>query len=557
MTESSEAQAKRKDLPKMAAPDGGYGWVVVFAYFLIVGPSATTPMVFGLVYRDVFAELNLSPTEISVLLNINAAVGFGFALFNGPLIRRFGYRKMAVLGTTLNAGGLVFTSAAVSLVQIVVAYGIIASLGMGMMLQASQVAINSYFQARKSRAMGLAMTAVGACAILLPQLMVAVMGSYGSRGAGLVLAGVMLQALVGAALLQPVRHHARRRRQHVDPRRPPAPSRDEINKNENFDEGNEVNKSQNFTKSLNLVQNGGTVTHDEKIDSDTEPFIKPNNDVSLKMTPMSSKEGSEETTVLLASHGDHPEDGKAIKENNAEPSRPPPRRTLTSDRSDGDHIENKGILAIFLSKISTVLDLGIMTNALYANVIVSMSLAFASETNFSIMTPLILASMGFEAGQVATIMSSMAIIDIFARLLTPFAMERLKINLRTVYFVSIIFLIVFRSILVLLNSFRSVLVLGAGLGIAKGIRNVYTNIVIPSYVPIERLASAIGLHMAFSALLFLSFGPILGKVVEAAGNYHASVHTINGITVVAVAMWLWDLLVSGRRRSRPAAGTAP
>lgn len=55
------------------------------------------------------------------------------------------------------------------------------------------------------------------------------------------------------------------------------------------------------------------------------------------------------------------------------------------------------------------------------------------------------------------------------------------------------------------------LIVGVALGIAKGIRTVYMNLVIPSYVPLERLASASGIQMLANGIFLISFGPLIGK----------------------------------------------
>lgn len=48
------------------------------------------------------------------------------------------------------------------------------------------------------------------------------------------------------------------------------------------------------------------------------------------------------------------------------------------------------------------------------------------------------------------------------------------------------------------------------LGIGKGIRSVYMSIVIPSYIPIERLASASALQLFINGIVTLCLGPISG-----------------------------------------------
>lgn len=51
-----------------------------------------------------------------------------------------------------------------------------------------------------------------------------------------------------------------------------------------------------------------------------------------------------------------------------------------------------------------------------------------------------------------------------------------------------------------------------GLGISKGIRSVYTALVIPGYVPLHKLASATGLQMVMNGILLLICGPLLGTL---------------------------------------------
>lgn len=65
--------------------------------------------------------------------------------------------------------------------------------------------------------------------------------------------------------------------------------------------------------------------------------------------------------------------------------------------------------------------------------------------------------------------------------------------------------------LLLFTDYTSLLGVALALGIAKGVRTVYMSLVIPSYVPIERLASASGLQMMMNGVFILIGGPALGK----------------------------------------------
>jgi hypothetical protein len=56
-----------------------------------------------------------------------------------------------------------------------------------------------------------------------------------------------------------------------------------------------------------------------------------------------------------------------------------------------------------------------------------------------------------------------------------------------------------------------VLVVAVALGVSKGVRTVYMTLVIPSYVPIERLAAAAGIQMVVNGILLMAFGPLIGQ----------------------------------------------
>lgn len=65
-------------------------------------------------------------------------------------------------------------------------------------------------------------------------------------------------------------------------------------------------------------------------------------------------------------------------------------------------------------------------------------------------------------------------------------------------------------VLIIFASPSAFLWIAVALGIAKGVRTVYMSLVIPSSVPLERLAAAAGLQMVVNGVFILIGGPILG-----------------------------------------------
>lgn len=80
---------------------------------------------FGLLFKDTFANMGLSHTDRSTIMNTNSAVMMLMGLVNGPLLRHFSFRKVALMGATLASLGLILTATATSFTQYLIYYGFI------------------------------------------------------------------------------------------------------------------------------------------------------------------------------------------------------------------------------------------------------------------------------------------------------------------------------------------------------------------------------------------------------------------------------------------------
>lgn len=72
------------------------------------------------------------------------------------------------------------------------------------------------------------------------------------------------------------------------------------------------------------------------------------------------------------------------------------------------------------------------------------------------------------------------------------------------------FWIIFFTAMMLTSDYIWMLVICSALGVAKGIRSVYMSIVIPSYIPIDRLASASAIQLFGNGIVMMCVGPALG-----------------------------------------------
>lgn len=183
-------------------------------------------------------------------------------------------------------------------------------------------------------------------------------------------------------------------------------------------------------------------------------------------------------------------------------------------------------------------DFDLLSDPIYVNISLGLSIAFVSEMNFTIMLPFILNERSLDTNSIAVLLSILAGADIVSRFISPFFGQSIKSKVRIVYLMSLfsgIFCrmcecLAFHKILIArgawlyvthvtvsgflyAESYFSTVVVIFALGVTKGIRTVYTALVIPTYVPLPKLASATGLQMVNNGLLFFIFGPLMGNII--------------------------------------------
>lgn len=60
------------------------------------------------------------------------------------------------------------------------------------------------------------------------------------------------------------------------------------------------------------------------------------------------------------------------------------------------------------------------------------------------------------------------------------------------------------------TGFIPVIIMAIGIGFAKGFRSVFTSLIVPSYIPLERLADATGIQTVVNGIILMALGPLMG-----------------------------------------------
>ncbi|KAK3924978.1 Monocarboxylate transporter 12, partial [Frankliniella fusca] len=538
---------------------------------------------FGLVFRDVLLDLGMSTTKITVLLNVNNAFGLALGLFNGPILRRFSYRKVALFGSTLVFGGMVLTAFARSFIEFLICYGIIVSAGYNLTMASFSYAVNSYFRKRRSEAMGFAMTVTGLGPVFMPLLISLAMKMYGARGTALLLGGLSLHSVVGACLLQPVRWHLVKTVPEDAEK-----DKEQEQQQEQQQEQEMVDMSLRSEPLLAAVaeqseegEGPASVTEvDDVEDHGADDGGKTPMLARRRFSTASHKSGaaalsrttSHEHGGLAASvwasmasiNADPADFGGSILALNAEEKAPTNGTTngLHKGEANGsaklpeEDAEPAATLPLWrrwLRAVVLFFDLNLLRDPIFLNMVLGLSIAVFAEINFSMLTPFILGERHFETQEIATFVTCIAVADIIFRFLAPFVKRICKQPVRVMYITSLVLLILTRTVLVFSYSFEALIGVMLALGVAKGLRTVYWVLVIPDNVPIERVPSAQGLQSITNGIVFMALGPLIGVVKDVLGNYNHVIITFNVMTAITVVMWLTEFaILRVRRRSRSA-----
>ncbi|XP_073834417.1 uncharacterized protein [Musca autumnalis] len=571
---------KRRDKsdlgPDFIAPDGGWGWVVCMAAGLSNLSLFPALMQYGLVYRQRMVRLDFDAKQIATIINAMLAISSLVGLVNGAMFRRFSFRQVALTGSVMVFTGILLTVFCETFIQYIVCYSTIYGIGLGLTMSANALAVNVYFQKKRRRATGFSWTLTGLGPIIFPHITIFLLNFYGSQGTILVYAGISLNTFLCSLTLQPVQWHT---------------SKEDTKCNTTNVDTFECDYCQNQKKRKPSIFSGEYLFNEgadlpapgyEIIESGT-PIKAGANDgwfgSKMSLTTSSSR------LMKQLSKQDSTENGGGYREDGQQNSLYRPnnfhreRKISTKSMVDGSHctcaeqkhlmqnvnktirqeeeganvqtlleeVEQNKNQMTWLQKIAVFFDLDLLKDLTFINLVVGMTIMLFGEVNFSVLTPFILNSFGYSDSQISVAMSLLAGVDIVVRFLAPFALERIKLTNSMTFAIGILAITVGRMAVTLTDSYYLVLVIFILIGFGKGLRMILAPLLVPSYVPLNRLAAATGLQLVFNSFVSFTVGPLLGTITDQFGLI-ATIHFLNIITCVMLLFWLLEFLFKKIRK---------
>ncbi|CAF4655322.1 unnamed protein product [Rotaria sp. Silwood1] len=195
-------------VPGAVVPDGGWGWVIVFAslmiHFIMDGITYSMGDVF---LRPMMDNLNKTRGPVSTIFGILPAI----TLATGPIATIFtntyGCRKVTIVGACLAAAGFLASYFWANLWFYYLAIGIIGGLGFGLIYLPAIVSVGFYFETKRSFAMGIAVCGSGLGTLAFPAVMPYIINAplwFDYEGALLLEAAVIFICVIFGALMIPL-----------------------------------------------------------------------------------------------------------------------------------------------------------------------------------------------------------------------------------------------------------------------------------------------------------------------------------------------------------------
>ncbi|NWI64723.1 MOT4 protein, partial [Atlantisia rogersi] len=107
------------------APDGGWGWAVLFGCFIITGFSYAFPKAVSVFFKELIREFGIGYSDTAWISSILLAMLYGTGPLCSVCVNRFGCRPVMLVGGLFASMGMVIASFCTSIVQIYLTAGVI------------------------------------------------------------------------------------------------------------------------------------------------------------------------------------------------------------------------------------------------------------------------------------------------------------------------------------------------------------------------------------------------------------------------------------------------
>jgi len=193
-----------KEADPYAAPDGGWGWVVMISCFVCCLVLDGIAYVFGVFLQPLIDHYGVDNAEMATVGSVLSGTIQLVGPFVALMVNLVGTRVTCISGAVISALGFFASAYAPDVFSLIVIFGVIAGAGLGLMYVPAIVAVGMYFDKRRAMATGFVCSGSGAGTFLLAPLAQLLIDSIGWQGAIKVFAGMCLACAICGLTMKPL-----------------------------------------------------------------------------------------------------------------------------------------------------------------------------------------------------------------------------------------------------------------------------------------------------------------------------------------------------------------
>ncbi|KAH9635458.1 hypothetical protein HF086_003212 [Spodoptera exigua] len=458
--------------------------------------------------------------------------------------------------------------------------------GAGLAFPPTVYIVTSYFVRLRGLANGICMSGSAFGSIILPPVLRYLLEEYGYKGAVLILGGIMLNVWAAALLFQPVEEHMVRK--YKEPEEDEDGPQDDIL----FEEEEPIESFQMTVTAPEKTENGHTV--DKKLSNtniqnmtSSQQIRQNHSKRKLSYTrpiPKSTYSASSINDGVLKKLGSQEGFSRKLSTTNAGPKRnfstssfahvatPFHGSTLSAFEQPNEFASQFSLKSVTESVADVAyccfcckkkpskkpaepnkfFDLSLLKDPTYLVILVSSSTVAISCTNFIILLPSHAQNIGFDKARGAYLLSTVSALDLVGRI-GGSALCDLNLIPKSFYFVGgLLFSGITLSIIPFLESYLAISVFCALFGLASGVNNSVTTLVMAEILGVERLMSTYGISLFVNGLLQLIGPPICGLWFERDKNFMKMFLTFGLIFICGASLWLFMPLINRHKAKKEA-----
>uniref|UniRef100_A0A182IPW6 Major facilitator superfamily (MFS) profile domain-containing protein n=1 Tax=Anopheles atroparvus TaxID=41427 RepID=A0A182IPW6_ANOAO len=478
-------------------PEGGWGLLVgvgMAAMFVVTLGSLPS---FGLMFGDFLTELGEETGAIALITScFFSALSFA-GLFTNTLMKKTSCRTVGLMGAVSYIVGSLLTVFVRSTNELLISFAVFQGAGFGLMIPVSYTTFNAYFVEKRVVMMSVAQTLIGLGTMFYPIFIQRSMDAFGFRGCMAVLAAVNSHTLVAMLVMHPVEWHMRR-----------VPVESAV--------------------AVSLVA--------DEADTEAETKEKPTDPLAASQVDTENGDGPRDLPSARALH----HRGHRLRGSRRASSIPGlgnwsgPVVVSDSTERDSSPATKWQILVDFL-------DLTLLKDPIYVNIVLGISFALYSDLAFFTLQPMYLFMMAFSKADVSLIIAIGAGADLISRIFLAISSTCLNIKARYVYLAGALFTIVARFAFLCVFDFYGMAIVTAIMGFLRTWIHVPMPLVFSEYLSQERFPSGYGLFMFLQGNITFAIGPLVGYIRDVTGSYTISFHCLTLVMALCVIPWFFEI----------------